>query len=96
MYHGRVDEYTHRGYTRPHMKPIVNRLKRVEGQLQKIRTDLETCQPTCSSAVPQFLAAKGALDACVKEYLLLSLKECSGKRSNEETTMLLETIVKKL
>ncbi len=78
------------------MKPIVNRLKRVEGQLQKIRTDLETHQPLCTSAVPQFLAAKGALDACVKEYLLLSLKECGSKRSSEETTMLLETIVKKL
>lgn len=78
------------------MKPIVNRLKRVEGQIQKLRTDLEHQPQTCSSAVPQFLAAKGALDACVKEYLLLSLKECSGKRSNEETTMLLETIVKKL
>jgi DNA-binding FrmR family transcriptional regulator len=78
------------------MKQIVNRLKRVEGQLQKIRTDLDTGNPTCSSSVPQFLAAKGALDACVKEYLLLSLKECGGKRSPAEMQMLLETIVKKL
>jgi DNA-binding FrmR family transcriptional regulator len=78
------------------MKPIVNRLKRVEGQLQKIRTDLEDGALSCDTAVPQFLAAKGALDACVKEYLLLSLKACGGKRSQEEMTMLLETIVKKL
>ncbi len=78
------------------MKPIVNRLKRVEGQLQKIRFDLEANDSTCDAAVPQFLAAKGALDACVKEYLLLSLKECGGKRSSTDTTMLLETIIKKL
>jgi DNA-binding FrmR family transcriptional regulator len=78
------------------MKPIVNRLKRVEGQLQKIRTDLESKNIPCDAAVPQFLAAKGALDACVKEYLLLSLKECGSKRSSEDTTMLLETIIKKL
>ncbi len=78
------------------MKQIVNRLKRVEGQLQKIRTDLEHDTPACSNAVPQFLAAKGALDACVKEYLLLSLKECGSKRSQADTTMLLETIIKKL
>ena len=78
------------------MKQIVNRLKRIEGQLQKIRTDLESTDTTCDATVPQFLAAKGALDACVKEYLLMSLKECGGKRSNEEMTMLLETIVKKL
>ncbi len=96
MYHNAVDEYTPRGYTRQHMKQIVNRLKRVEGQLQKIRLDLETKETTCDATVPQFLAAKGALDACVKEYLLLSLKECGSKRSNEETTMLLETIIKKL
>ncbi len=78
------------------MKQIVNRLKRIEGQLQKIRTDLETGNPMCSNSVPQFLAAKGALDACVKEYLLVSLKACGDKRSSEEMQMLLETIVKKL
>lgn len=78
------------------MKQIVNRLKRVEGQLQKIRTDIELGGHTCSSAVPQFLAAKGALDACVKEYLLLSLKECGGTQSNADMKMLLETVVKKL
>lgn len=78
------------------MKQIVNRLKRIEGQLQKIRTDLDTTNAPCDATVPQFLAAKGALDACVKEYLLLSLKECGSKRSANETTMLLETIIKKL
>jgi DNA-binding FrmR family transcriptional regulator len=78
------------------MKHIVNRLKRVEGQLQKLRIDIEGQSPACSSAVPQFLAAKGALDACVKEYLLTALKECDSAQSQADMQMLVTTIVKKL
>ncbi len=78
------------------MKSIVNRLKRLEGQIGKVREELESGTGVCNNLVAQFLATKGALDATIKEYLILSLKDCAGKRSEEETQLLVETIIKKL
>ena len=95
MYHIAVDEYTPLGYTRQHMKQIVNRLNRLEGQLTKVKSDIASGEP-CEKVIPQLLATKGALSSCIEEYLVLSLRECASKKSPDEVTLLLETIIRKM
>jgi DNA-binding FrmR family transcriptional regulator len=77
------------------MKGIVNRLKRVEGQLNRVHSDIDA-GISCTVLIPQLLATKGALDAALKEYIMLSLRDCAHKKNPAETTLLLETIIKKL
>lgn len=95
VYHIALDEYTPGGYTRPHMKPIVNRVKRLEGQLARVRQELEA-GTSCETVVPQFLAVKGALDACLETYLLEALEACALRKSPEDMAMLLKTVIKKI
>jgi DNA-binding FrmR family transcriptional regulator len=77
------------------MKAIVNRLKRLEGQLARVRTEIES-ESVCSDVIPQLLATKGALDSTIREYVIESLKVCPSKAKSEETQLLIETIIKKL
>lgn len=77
------------------MKSIVNRLKRLEGQLARVRQDIEG-GTACEVVIPQFLATKGALESSLEEYLLTSLKACALKKTPEDTALLLETIIKKI
>lgn len=91
----RIDLYTPGGYTSNDMKHIVNRVKRIEGQLQKLRTELDA-GTACDVLVPQVLAIKGAVDSCVEAYLLDSLQACSSKKSSAEMALLLKTIIKKI
>ncbi len=77
------------------MKAIVNRLKRLEGQIARVRQEIET-EAVCADLIPQLLATKGALDSAIREYVTESLRGCPGKATAEQTQLLIETIIKKL
>ncbi len=74
---------------------IVSRLRKIEGQLARVRQDLENGTP-CEVVIPQFLAVRGALAASLEVYLVSTMRECATKKSADEMTLLLETIIKKL
>lgn len=57
------------------MKAIQNRLHRVVGQITTVEEMIAKDAP-CASAIPQLLAAKGALDAAVQAYLEAALDTC--------------------
>lgn len=57
---------------------LCNRLRRVEGQLAKLRTVIEAKQD-CTEVLPQFMAVRGALASAFAEYVKLSIAECSSK-----------------
>jgi DNA-binding FrmR family transcriptional regulator len=77
------------------MHKIVNRLKRLEGQIAKVREDIEA-GTLCPLVMPQFLATKGALEATIHEYLQLAIIDCAENSKPEELSCLLKTIIKKL
>jgi len=77
------------------MKPIINRLRRVQGQVASLEVSLESGQ-SCTEVIPQFLAVKGALDAALQQYLKNSLAECKEGKSVKEVSAILDLVVKKL
>jgi DNA-binding FrmR family transcriptional regulator len=77
------------------MKPIVNRLRRIEGQITSLEASLESGM-VCSKVIPQFLAVKGALDAALQQYLKQSIAECKEGKSAKEIGAILDLVVKKL
>lgn len=90
-----LEDYTRWGYDIQCMKTVVNRLKRLEGQLARLREEIDAGSP-CKEVIPQLLAAKGAMNATAEEYLLLSLKDCAGNGCSPDTALVLETVIKKL
>ncbi len=77
------------------MKKILNRLKRLEGQLSHVRTSIEN-EASCTEVLTQFLATKGALESALEEYLHASLEECGKKtRSEAETRKIINILIKK-
>lgn len=77
------------------MKTVVNRLKRLEGQLARLREDIEGTHKS-ADVIPQLLAAKGAMNALTEEYLILALKDCASGSCPKDTALVLETVIKKL
>ena len=59
-------------------KLIGNRLKRLEGQVTSLRTQIENDAP-CEVLIPQFLAVKGAFNAAFEEYMKDALTHCDIK-----------------
>jgi DNA-binding FrmR family transcriptional regulator len=57
------------------MKPVINRMRRVRGQLEKLELAINQ-GADCEAIVPQFLAIKGATNAALAAYLKQSLTEC--------------------
>jgi DNA-binding FrmR family transcriptional regulator len=73
-------------------KKIVNRLKRLTGQLNKIQEDIESGKD-CSEVIIQFQAAKGALSASFEEYVRMALDECTEK-DEQKIKRLISILVK--
>ncbi len=68
--------HTPRGYTvNMPDKLMHNRLSRIEGQLKKLQTEIDS-DTDCSLIIPQFLAVKGALASAFEEYVKQSLEHC--------------------
>ena len=76
-------------------KKVVNRLKRLEGQITHVRTALEG-GADCKDVTNQLLAIKGALDSALLDYVKTTLSECARGKNKEEPVTLLQTIIKKL
>ncbi len=98
VYHRQVvlgGHYTEWGYNAQYMKTVVNRLKRLEGQLARVRADIEAAEK-CDKVIPQLLAVKGAMNATVEEYLLSSIKGCADSKCSPDVAKLLETVIKKV
>lgn len=73
-------------------KTIDNRLKRLVGQVESLRTSIANETP-CDVVLPQFLAVKGAFNAAFEEYVKLSLSECdldNQKKRDQLISMLLK------
>ncbi len=66
------------------MSTISNRLKRLEGQLARLRVDIEA-DTDCAEIIPQFQAVRGALAGAFQEYVSTSLDRCVDTR--DETRM---------
>jgi DNA-binding FrmR family transcriptional regulator len=77
------------------MKPIINRLRRIEGQVASLQVSLASTQ-SCTEVIPQFLAVKGALDAALQQYLKSSIADCKEGKSAKEVGAILDLVVKKL
>jgi DNA-binding FrmR family transcriptional regulator len=77
------------------MQKTINRLKRLEGQLTRVREEIAAGTP-CATVIPQLLAVKGALTATAHEYVADSLARCTTETSVAELSVLLKTIIKKL
>jgi DNA-binding FrmR family transcriptional regulator len=64
------------------MKPVINRMRRVRGQLERLEQAVER-RESCEDIIPQFLAVKGAINAALAAYLKDSLVHC--KRNDAAT-----------
>lgn len=78
-----------------HSKPIVDRLRRSQGQLQKVEKQIAS-GATCVEVIPQLLAVKGSIDAATVAYIKQAIGECRETATAEEMSALLEILVKKL
>lgn len=74
-------------------KKIINRLKRVQGQIDALADAIET-NNSCDTVVPQFLAVRGAISSALLTYLELSIADCS-KNSPDKLQDLITTLIKK-
>ncbi len=77
------------------MNNVIMRLKRLEGQLAKVREQI-TEEADCTQVVTQFLAVRGALNASLQLYTEEALAACAGKKSPEEQAVLIKTLITKL
>lgn len=71
---------------------LKNRLRRLEGQLQKLQLNITEGQD-CTEVIPQFLAVKGAVAGAFETYVHSSLAECSAKDA-EKTQKLIALLVR--
>ncbi len=79
---------TPRGYTvSMNNTALVNRLRRVEGQLVKLQQEIAN-DADCADVIPQFLAVKGALSAALQQYVMSSVGDCVAKDKEKLTTLL--------
>jgi DNA-binding FrmR family transcriptional regulator len=75
-----------------HDKQLHNRLRRLEGQLQKLHADIEVGKD-CSEVITQFQAVKGALAGAFEEYVKLSLDKCA-KKDEKKMEQLIKLLVR--
>lgn len=89
-----MTNYTPRGYSTD-MKDlkVINRLNRVEGQLKKLKQNIQEEQD-CAALLPQFLAVKGAIAGAFEVYVKTSLEQCTAadeQKMKELITLLIRT-----
>lgn len=75
------------------MKKIVDRIHRLQGQLQTIESSVQA-ETDCTKVIPQLLAAKGALDSLVREYMELSLDSCTQPKDKETMKRIIKLFIK--
>lgn len=84
------------GYTKiMTKKAVINRLHRAAGQLTKLAEAVERGE-SCQSTLIQLLAVRGSVNGAIKEYVSLSVDECSKKTQPAEMAELLKFIVNKV
>lgn len=59
-------------------KDFANRMNRLEGQLKKLKHNIEA-DASCDSVIPQFLAVKGAFNAAFEMYVKDAIEHCDKK-----------------
>jgi DNA-binding FrmR family transcriptional regulator len=69
------------------MKPIVHRMRRLRGQLEKLELAIARGE-SCHEVIPQFLAVKGATNAALAAYLKASLAECDTREDNKRDQLI--------
>jgi DNA-binding FrmR family transcriptional regulator len=75
------------GTTDDERKRIVNRLKRLEGQIRGLQTMVESGKD-CDAVLTQMMAAKSAFDQVGLHIIAQSMKNCmndGAERTREET-----------
>ncbi len=58
-------------------RAIVNRLKRLEGQVRGLQSMIESAKP-CDDVLTQVMAAKSALNQTAMRIIAYSMKSCLG------------------
>lgn len=74
------------------MKPVINRMRRVRGQLEQLESAIARDE-SCSEIIPQFLAVRGATNAALGAYLKTALAECAT-RSEAERDALIDALTR--
>lgn len=77
----------------PQTTKLTNRFRRLEGQLQQLRTAIES-EAACDTVIPQFLAVKGALNAAFTTYVQHSIRECA-EQDQVRLAQLIELMIKR-
>ncbi len=77
------------------MDNVTVRLKRLEGQLAKVRQQIDD-GADCAEVITQFLAVRGALNASLQLYTEAALQSCVGSKSAAEQSILIKTLLTKL
>lgn len=69
-----------------------NRLRRVEGQIQKLQNQIEE-NAACEDVIPQFLATKGAINAALQLYVNANIQKCTTA-DTDKLQSLIQTLTK--
>ncbi len=72
-------------------KSLQNRLRRLEGQLAKLESDIIE-KKDCADVIPQFLAVKGAVAGAYEEYVKLALESCPKSRPEKLQQLIAQLI----
>ena len=75
--------------------PILDRLRRAEGQIRGVQRMIEERQD-CEAVLTQLLAARGALDRVAGQVVAAHLEECLAGRSPAEARAAIERAVQLL
>ena len=70
-----------------------NRIHRLSGQLKKIERSIGE-ELMCEELVTQLLAARGAMNSLVKNYLETALEECAKSKDKVKQRQLIKLLVK--
>ncbi len=76
------------------MKRVVNRLKKVNGQISGIIKLIEK-EEDCDKVIIQFQAAKAALESAFSESLSENLEKCLKSKDKKNVKKILSLISKK-
>lgn len=76
------------------MKQYEHRLRRLEGQLARLRDDISG-GTECTEVIPQFLAVRGALDSAFASYVQAMMHECATSKDTKKLERLISLLVRK-
>jgi DNA-binding FrmR family transcriptional regulator len=79
----------------PKERAIINRLKRIEGQMRGIQRAIEEHRG-CEAVLTQIMSARAALDGVATEVVTTYIDECLREQPTEETRETIGRAVKLL